>query len=311
MTRVLVSLKDSEAGDWCEALRALRPDLDLSHDVDGTDPGSVDILVYAPSGPVKDLAPYGGVAAIQCVWAGVETLLKNPTLPDGPAVLRMVEPGLTIGMTDYVVGHVFRIHLGMDGHRAKQAAREWSDDNPPLSSDRHVGIVGLGALGRDAAEKLVALRFEVSGWSRSAKEIPGIRCLHGADGFDTLLAEADILVLLAPLTEETRDLMNAAAFARMKRGAHIINVARGPLIVDEALLAALDSGQVGGATLDVFRTEPLPPDHPYWSHPLVTITPHIASVTRRDTPVAVIAAQIGRFERGEPFEHVVDRESGY
>ncbi len=311
MTRVLFAGRTDHAPDWCARLRAERPDIILTDDVAGTDPASVDILVYAPNGPISDLSPYAGAAAIQCVWAGVETLLDNPTLPEGPTLLRMVEPGLTIGMTDYVVGNVMRIHLGMDGHKAKQAQKIWTDDNPPLSCDRHIGIVGLGALGRDAAEKLAALRFQVSGWSRSTKAIDGVRCLHGVDGFDALLAEADIVVLLAPLTPDTEDLMDAAAIAKMKRGAHIINAARGQLIVDEALLAALDSGQVGGATLDVFRTEPLPSDHPYWEHPSVTITPHIASITRRDTAVKVILEQIGRYERGEAFEHVVDRKSGY
>jgi glyoxylate/hydroxypyruvate reductase A len=311
MTRVLFAGRTDHAPDWCAALRERLPGIDLTDDVAGTDPADVDILVYAPNGPITDLAPYTGVAAIQCVWAGVETLLDNPTLPEGPVLLRMVEPGLTVGMTDYVVGNVMRVHLGIDGHKANQAQRIWSEDNPPLSSDRHVGIVGLGALGRDAAEKLVGLGFQVSGWSRSAKHIDGVRSLHGPEGFETLLADADVLVLLAPLTAETEDMFDAAAFGKMKRGAHVINAARGQLIVDEALLAALDSGQVGGATLDVFRTEPLPQDHPYWEHPSVTITPHIASVTRRDTAMAVVAEQIRRFERGEPFENIVDRESGY
>lgn len=311
MTRVLYAGDPDEAEAWRDRLLALKPDLDLTLDIEGTDPASVDILIYEASGPVRDLAPYAGVAAIQNLWAGVEAILANPTLPGEPALCRMVEAGLTIGMTDYVAGHVLRLHLGMDRHRARQARKEWSTDNPPLSTDRSVGIVGLGELGRDVAEKLAFLRFDVSGWSRSPKTIDGVRCLHGAEGLATLLAESDILVLLAPLTPETENLLDARRIAAMKPGAHLINVARGPLIDDDALLAALDSGHVASATLDVFRTEPLPPEHPYWSHPSVTISPHIASITRPETAAKVVVEQIERFERGEPFAHIVDRDNGY
>jgi len=311
MTRVLYAGDPDDAGAWQKRLLALKPDLDLSLDIEGTDPASVDILIYEAHGDVKDLSPYAGAAAIQNLWAGVEALLANPTLPDGPVLCRMVEEGLTIGMTDYVAGHVLRLHLGIDRHRERQRRKEWSTDNPPLSTDRTVGIVGLGALGRDVAEKLAFLRFDVSGWSRSAKRIDGVRCLHGADGLNTLLAESEILVLLAPLTPETENLLNTGTIARMRRGAHVINVARGPLIDDDALIAAMDSGQVASATLDVFRIEPLPQDHPYWSHPSVTISPHIASITRPETAARVVMDQIERFERGEPFAHAVDRESGY
>jgi len=311
MTRVLYAGDPAEGQAWRERVLALKPDLDFSLDIDGTDPGDVDILVYEASGPLKDIAPYAGVAAIQNLWAGVEAILANPTLPSETTLCRMVEPGLTIGMTDYVTGHVLRLHLGIDGHRDNQTRKAWSDDNPPLSTDRKVGIVGLGALGRDVAEKLAFLRFNVSGWSRSPKGIDGVRCLHGADGLDTLLAESDILVLLAPLTPETENLINAVSISRMKPGAHLINVARGAMIDDDALLAALDTGQVGSATLDVFRIEPLPVDHPYWSHPSVTISPHIASITRPETAARMIVEQVERFERGDPFIHVVDRKSGY
>ncbi len=311
MTRVLYAGDPEEAEAWRDRVLALKPDLDLTLDIEGTDPESVDILIYEASGAIQDLTPYAGVAAIQNLWAGVEAVLANPTLPDEPILCRMVESGLTIGMTDYVAGHVLRLHLGMDRHRERQAQKAWSTDNPPLSTDRKVGIIGLGELGRDVAEKLAFLRFDVSGWSRSAKTIEGVRCLTGPDGLETLLAESEILILLAPLTPETENLIDAGKIALMRRGAHLINVARGPLIDDEALLAALDSGQVGSATLDVFRIEPLPKDHPYWSHPSVTISPHIASITRPETAAKVIVEQVERFERGEPFAHGVNRQNGY
>lgn len=311
MTCVLYAGKSSQVDTWRESLLSLRPDLDLRLDVAATEPGEVDILLYEGSGPIEDLTPYGGVAAIQSLWAGVEVLLANPTLPKDTVLCRMVESGLTEAMTDYVVGHVMRAHLGMDGHRERQAKREWSIVHAPLSSERKVGIVGLGALGRDAAEMLKLLRFDVSGWSRSAKDIEGVRCLHGAEGLKTLLSESQIIVLLAPLTLETEDLLDAERISWMPQGSHIINAARGQLIDDDALLEALNSGQIESATLDVFRQEPLPENHPYWGHPSVTITPHIASVTRAATAAKTVVEQIERFERGEPFAHTVDHAKGY
>ena len=311
MTRILYAGDPAEADLWRDATLALRPGLDFRTDAAATDPADVDILLYEASGPVDDLSPYAGVAAIQSLWAGVEAVLANPTLPDGPVLCRMVEDGLTVGMTDYVTGHVLRLHLGLDLYRAYQARAEWTTAHPPLPMERKVGVAGLGALGRDAASMLAALRFDVSGWSRTPKTIPGVRCLHGAEGLETLLAESEILVLLLPLTPETTNLLDAERIASMRRGAHLVNAARGRLVDDDALLSALASGQVGSATLDVFRTEPLPPDHPYWGHPSVTVTPHIASVTRPATAARTIVAQVERFERGEPFAHAVDRKRGY
>lgn len=311
MTRVLYGGKTSAEAVWRTALLNLRPALDLVSPGDGHAPESVDIVLYEPSGPIQDMAPYSGVAAIQSLWAGVETLLANDTLPVGPPLLRMVEEGLTLGMTDYVVGHVYRAHLGVAAQQADQAAKIWGSWNPPLSGDRRVGIVGLGALGRDAAETLQKLGFNVSGWSRTQKEIAGVTCLSGADGFTHLLSESEILVLLAPLTPQTHSLINAEALSKMQKNAHIINAARGQLIDEEALLSALDRGHIASATLDVMCVEPLPTEHRFWTHPNVMITPHIASVTRPETAAITIIEQIERFETGKPFLHTVERERGY
>lgn len=311
MARVLYGGKPASAETWRRALLALRLDLDLVISPDACPPEAVDILLYEPSGPITDLSAYAGVAAIQSLWAGVETLMANQTLPHGPAVLRMVEDGLTHGMTDYVVGHVYRAHLGIAAQEDDQAKGVWGTAHPPLSQDRKVGIVGLGALGRDAAETLAALHFNVSGWSRTQKDIAGIRCLCGPDGFERLLRESEILVLLAPLTPQTENMIAAASLAKMRHGAHIINAARGALIDENALLNALDTGQIATATLDVMRQEPLPPNHPFWTHPRVLITPHIASVTRTETAAKTIIEQVERFETGRPFLHMVDRDQGY
>ena len=172
-------------------------------------------------------------------------------------------------------------------------------------------VLGLGELGQICAVALSRLGFDVTGWSRRPKEIDGLTCLHGPDGLAQALSTADILVTLLPDTAATQNTLNADTLALMPKGARIVNPGRGTLIEDEALLAALDSGQIGHATLDVFRTEPLPADHPYWSHPKVTVTPHIAAETRADTASDVIAENIRRSEAGEPLLHLVDRHAGY
>jgi glyoxylate/hydroxypyruvate reductase A len=172
-------------------------------------------------------------------------------------------------------------------------------------------MLGLGALGTACAQMLAHLGFPVTGWSRRAKDIPGITCLSGEDGLQAALQAADILVLLLPLTDETENLLDARTLALLPEGSMIVNPGRGPLIDDEALIAALDRGQVAHATLDVFREEPLPPEHPFWAHPGVTVTPHIASETRPETAAQVVAENIRRGEAGAPFLHLVDRAHGY
>ena len=272
------------------------------------DPATADYMVYAPGGPVSDFTPYTGLKAVLNLWAGVETITGNPTLK--VPLARMVDSGLTEGMTEWVTGHVLRHHLGMDTHILGQDG-VWRHDPPPLARDRGVGILGLGALGRAAAETLAALNFRVSGWSGSPKSIEGVTCRTGEAGLAETLRAAEILVLLLPLTPATECILDAGRLALLPRGAVVINPGRGPLIDDEALLAALDAGQVGHATLDVFRVEPLPPDHPYWVHPRVTVTPHIASETRTETAARVVAENIRRGEAGESFLHLVDRSAGY
>ncbi len=273
------------------------------------DPEAVDYIVFAPGGIIEDFGPYVNCKAVLNLWAGVERLVINTTLTQPLA--RMVDWGLTEGMVEYVTGHVLRHHLGMDAHIHGQDGVWRNSVLPPLARERPVAILGLGELGQASARALAGLNFPVMGWSRSPKEIDGIACHSGEDGLVHVLSHAEIVVLLLPLTEDTRDLLNAERLALMPRGAVIINPGRGPLIDDTALLAALDAGRIGHATLDVFRTEPLPPDHPFWAHPKVTVTPHIAADTRPSSSSHVIAENICRGEAGEPFLHLVDRSRGY
>ncbi|WP_422074268.1 2-hydroxyacid dehydrogenase [Tranquillimonas rosea] len=272
------------------------------------EPEAVDYIIYAPNSDVKDFSVFPDLKAVLNLWAGVEGVVGNETLT--VPLTRMVDSGLTEGMVEWVTGHVLRHHLGIDANLAAQDGT-WSKSVPPLARDRAVGVLGLGQLGAACARALAGLNFDVAGWSRSPKTIDGIACHHGDSGLDAVLARSEILVLLLPLTDETDSLMNAARLSRLPQGAVLVNPGRGQLIDDAALIDALDAGHLAHATLDVFRTEPLPPEHPFWAHPKVTVTPHIASETRPASASRAIAANIARAERGEPLHHVVDRDAGY
>jgi glyoxylate/hydroxypyruvate reductase A len=268
----------------------------------------VEYIVYAPNSDVQDFSIFPNLKAVLNLWAGVETVAPNPTLK--VPLARMVDHGLTQGMMEWVTGHVLRHHLGMDAHIVNPDCL-WEPAAPPLAQQRRVTILGLGALGTVCAQTLAGLGFPVSGWSRSAKTVEGVTCYSGNDGLKAALMGADIVVLLLPDTAATENVLNGESLAWLANGASIINPGRGPLIDDDALLTALESGHIGHATLDVFRVEPLPKDHPYWAHPKVTVTPHIASETRTWTASQCVAENIRRGETGESLLHLVDRSVGY
>ncbi|MBB3994767.1 glyoxylate/hydroxypyruvate reductase A [Sulfitobacter undariae] len=277
----------------------------LSQDIPAQD---VDYIVYAPNSDLQDFTPYTRAKAVLNLWAGVEKITGNETLKIPLA--RMVDPGLTSGMVEWVTGHVMRYHLGMDAHIVNPA-QKWITKAPPLAREREVVIFGLGALGTACAQMLLGLGFRVTGWSRSPKDVAGVTCLHGNKGLDEALSRAEIAVTLLPDTPATTDLFNTETLAKMPRGAFIINPGRGPLIDDDALIGALDTGHIAHATLDVFRIEPLPQDHPFWAHPQVTVTPHIAAETRAITASESIVENIRRGEAGEAYINLVDRSLGY
>jgi glyoxylate/hydroxypyruvate reductase A len=275
---------------------------------EAADPALVDYIIYAPSAPLQDFTPFTRCKAVLSLWAGVERIVGNTTLTQPLA--RMVDPYLTEGMVEWVVGHALRHHLGMDRHIVNPA-HVWDPTCPPLARQRPVAMLGLGALGLAAARALQALNFPVTGWSRAPKVIEGLTCLSGEAGLQQALSNAAIVVTLLPRTPQTENLLNARTLAYLPKGAFILNPGRGPLIDDQALLAALDSGQVAHATLDVFRTEPLPQDHPFWTHPQITVTPHIAADTRPHSAARVLVENIRRSEAGAPLLHLVDRALGY
>ena len=306
---VLLSATPDDVARYADPLRAALAGAGIDARVStDTAPDKVDYIVYAPSGGLRDFTPFTRARAVLSLWAGVERIVGNDTLT--MPLARMVDPGLTRGMVEWVTGHVLRHHLDTDRDVCR-TDRTWAPRTPPLAPERSVVVLGLGALGCAVAQTLVSLGFDVTGWSRSARDVPGVRCLNGDAGLRAALSRAEIAVLLLPDTPATTDILNADTLALMPRGACIVNPGRGPLIDDDALLAALDSGQIGHATLDVFRTEPLPADHPYWAHPRVTVTPHIAAATRPESAVTVIAENIRRGEAGAPFLHLVDRDAGY
>ena len=271
-------------------------------------PCEVDYIIYAPSSSLQDFSPYTKLKAVLNLWAGVEGVTNNKTL--NVPLARMVDSGLTDGMVEWVTGHTLRHHLGIDKHIHGQDGI-WRSYVPPLAKDRVITILGLGTLGTACGIALKRLGFNVRGWSRREKRVDGILCFYGDEQIDSSLMDADIVVLLLPDTPLTQNILNRHTLNLLKRGAFVLNPGRGPLIDDDALLVALDSGQIEHATLDVFRIEPLPKNHQYWSNNKVTVTPHKASETRPMTASQVIAMNIKRAENGQKLLYLVDRENGY
>ena len=271
-------------------------------------PSEVDYIVYAPTSSLQDFSPYTKLKAVLNLWAGVEGVTNNKTL--NVPLARMVDSGLTDGMVEWVTGHTLRHHLGIDKHIHGQDGI-WRSYVPPLAKDRIITILGLGTLGTACGIALERLGFNVRGWSRREKRVDGILCFYGDDQIDSSLLDADIVVLLLPDTPLTQNILNQHTLNLLKRGAFVLNPGRGPLIDDDALLAALETGQIEHATLDVFRIEPLPKNHRYWSNNKVTVIPHKASETRPKTASQVIAMNIERAENGQELLYLVDRENGY
>jgi len=266
-------------------------------------------LVWQP--PRGFLASLPKLKAIFSVGAGIDHITADDQRPRHLPVIRMVEDGLTAGMTEFVVMQVLYHHRNMLRYREQAAQGLWREISAVAAWDRRVSILGLGVLGRDAAEKLASLRFDVAGWSRTPKQVPGVACYHGDEGLEAILARSDILVCLLPLTPATKGILNSELFAKLPRGACLINVGRGGQQVEADILAALDSGQLAEVTLDVFEQEPLPPESPLWTHPKVVATPHIASMTVPDTAARAVAENVARIEAGQPPLNAVDFERGY
>ncbi len=295
---------------WQAAFHAEDPNLEFRVWPDSGPAGEVDYIL-AWHHPPGELRHYPNLKAIFSLGAGVEKLLRDKDLPAGVPIVRMVDHALTTCMTEYVVLHVLRYHRRMPELEALQRRAEWLELETPPAWERRVGILGLGVLGSDAAAKLAGLGFDVAGWSNHAKHIPDVKSFTGEDGLAEVLARSEILVCLLPLTAATTGILSARRFAQMPLGAFLINAARGGHVVESDLLAALASGQLGHATLDVVSEEPLPATHPFWRHPRITLTPHNASLTWPPTAVKHIVANIRRHESGGPMSPLVDLAREY
>ncbi len=266
-------------------------------------------IVWRP--PVGELRTYPNLKAILSLGAGIDGIVCDNELPRHVPIVRLVDRCLTEGMSEYVLYWVLHFHRNFATYLKWSAERHWQNLLQVDTRERRVGILGLGELGGDAARKLAALGFDVAGWSRSAKTIDGVTSFAGAEGLKPFLARTEILVCLLPLTAATEGIIDAALLADLPKGACIINCARGGHVVDDDLLAALDSGHIEAAVLDVFHQEPLSQEHPFWSHPKVTVTPHMASLTVPSSAAEYIADNVRRMERGEAPHNVVDLDRGY
>jgi glyoxylate/hydroxypyruvate reductase A len=309
MAVLFVSAADSAAA-WRTELEALIPGLDLRAWPALGDPAAIEAaLVWRP--PLGLLASLPNLRLIVSLGAGVDHIFADPLLPPGVPIVRLVDPYMTVAMSEYVQLQVLRLHRQDVTYLLQQRHGTWRALPQPNAAERRVGVLGLGVLGGDAALKLSVLGFEVMGWSRSEKKLPGIRCFHGADGLAALLARAEILVCLLPLTPGTERILGAQLFSRLPRGAAIVNCARGQHLVEADLLAALASGQLAAAVLDVFGDEPLPQDHPFWRHERIILTPHVAAATHAPTAALAVADTLRRLGAGKKLLNRVDGSERY
>jgi len=267
------------------------------------------VLAWMP--PVGFLKTLPNLKAIFSIGAGVSHILRDQKLPDGVPIVRLVDDVSVRDMCHHALHWVLHFHRNYDCYARRQAAQEWLRQPVIEPGQRQIGILGLGAIGSSIARFLAGQGFEVTGWSRSAKSIPGVRTLSGDGGLSEILPTTEIAINMLPATEATRNILDVSAFAQMPKGAFLINMGRGETVVDRDLIAALDSGQLAGAALDVFREEPLPPNDPLWSHPRVFVTPHAAGPTNQISAPRQIASDILKIEAGAELKHVTDISKGY
>ena len=305
--RIAVCCSDTKVAPWIEGVQAALPDAEVYEWRPGA-PQADHAVVWTPPQAFLDEQPQ--LKGIFNIGAGVDALMKR-TLPPGAVVVRLDDAGMSVQMAEFVCHAVIRHFRELDAYERDSAQAKWGFRKPRLRSEFPVGVMGLGVLGQRVAQALAAFEFPVLGWSRSAKEVAGVRCFSGEEGLSRFLAASRVLVCLLPLTPGTTGILNRETLSQLQPGGYVINVARGAHLVEEDLLALLDAGHLAGAALDVFRTEPLPAEHPFWRHPKITVTPHTSARTLREESIAQIARKIRAFERGEPIAGVVDRNKGY
>lgn len=309
---LLLAVPVTWAGLWTTPLAELAPDLDvIVHGRDAYDPGSIDYALSfrPPSGLLKSLP---NLKVVFSLGAGVDGFLADPDYPKHVPLVRYVDHMLSREMAQYCVMQALIRHRQQRAFDAYQIERKWRQQFPPRKTeDTRIGILGMGEIGTLVAKHLRDLDFQVAGWTRSPRHVDGVQSFSGADQLANFLGRTDILICLLPLTPETRHILNAATFAQLPQGSFVINVARGGHLKEDDLIAALDSGHLFGAALDVFETEPLPEDSPLWSHPKITVTPHIAAMSDPSAMAKAAVDGIALHRAGKPLQNVVDFARGY
>jgi glyoxylate/hydroxypyruvate reductase A len=297
----------TDAEPWLNGLRAAFPGATVCLWQSGA-PAADYGVVWAPPQAFFDEQPK--LKAAFNIGAGVDALLRLNIAP-ATQLIRLDDAGMGVQMAEYVCHALIRHYRSFAGYDADKSQSLWSQREVLPRSAMPVGIMGLGVLGTRVAQAVAQFDFPVNGWSRTAKEVPGVRCFHGTEGLHDFLAASKVLVSVLPATPETRDLINRDTLSRLQPGGYLINVARGAQLVEEDLLALLESGHMAGAALDVFRTEPLSAEHPFWAHPQIHITPHTAALTIRAESIAQIAAKLAALQSGQAVAGLVDRQRGY
>jgi len=305
--RIAVCLTDQRVEPWIEGLCAALPGAEIYGWTPGAAPAD-HAVVWTP--PQQFIDEQAGLQCLFNIGAGVDALLKL-RLPPALRVVRVEDAGMAVQMAEYVCHALIRHFREFDAYGADAAQAQWSYRKPQARSEFPVGILGLGVLGTRVAQAVAQFDFPVRGWSRTPRQVDGVTCYAGDAQLPQFLAATRVLVCLLPLSDATRGILRRETLSQLQAGGYVINVARGAHLVEADLLSLLDSRHLAGATLDVFQTEPLPPDHPFWRHPRITVTPHASARTLREESIAQIAGKIRAFQRGEPITGVVDPARGY
>lgn len=303
---VLFASEKEKPEFWFPLLRAALPG-ECFFAWPDTNGGEIDVALVATH-PAGTFARLPRLKFVQSLWMGVENIIDDPDYPRHVPLSRLIDPGMVNAMGETVAAHLLDWHRHLYVYRRWQQERIWKRRRQYLPSDRTAGLLGLGELGRTVAARLLGMGFNVAGWSRTPKQLEGVFC---STDLKAVLSRSDAVVCLLPLTPDTKHVLRKETLALIRKGGCVINVARGAHLAELDLIAALDSGHLAHAYLDVFETEPLPPESPLWAHPRITVTPHIAALTEPRTSVGKIAENIERVRRGEPPRHVVDFAAGY
>lgn len=311
MSAIIFIAANERADAWEARLKERIPDLDFRiypENVGNPEDITFAIAWNAPPGTYKQ---FPNLKTIYSLGQGVDHLFRDPDIPEDVNILRIVDPWMSQAMSEWVMLQVLRFHRQGPEYEALARKKEWKVLPFPETDKRRVGVMGMGALGSDAASKLAWLGFDVAGWSRSEKQVENVKSYFGADQLNDFLARTDILVALLPLTPQTENMIDASVFAGLPKGAFFVNSGRGLQVVEEDLIAALDSGWLAGASLDVFRTEPLPQDDPLWDHPKVQVWPHVSAQTNPESAADQVAENYRRVQAGEPLLNRVDPVAQY